>query len=123
MPPTVLIVVIFCSVMGVAGLIRPQSVVGFVGIDLSSQQAADARNEVRAVYGGFGIALAAVLIYASRDPALAHGVYLAISVAFLGMALGRLVALCIERSGFWPRVFVPMELTLAGLLFYPIAWP
>ena len=75
------------------------------------------------MYGGFGIALAAVLIYASTKPDLAHGVYLDIAMAFLGMALGRVVALSIERDGFWPWCFVPMEMGLAALLIYPIVWP
>lgn len=120
MPIAVLIVTAFCMLMGLAALIRPQSVVGFISIDVSGKDALDARNEVRAVYGGFGIALAAVLIFASRNAELAAGIYLAVGMAFLGMGLGRLVSFCVEPAGFWPRWAVPMELCLAGLLFWQL---
>ena len=77
---------------------------------------ADARNEIRAVYGGFGIAIAALLVLVSGNATLRPGVMLAVAVALLGMAAGRVVSLLIERTGKWPVVFLVMETVLAALL-------
>jgi hypothetical protein len=101
-------VVLFLG-MGIHALARPHSVVASVGI---VPETADARNEVRAVYGGFGIATAVLLVVASEDIQLRSGVLLAVAVALLGMAAAgdqpfhraaRQVAVDIPgcRVGFW----------------------
>ena len=54
--------VVFFLGMGVCALVRPQFVVSFVKL---VPETADARNEVRAVYGGFGIAIAVLLAVAA----------------------------------------------------------
>ena len=109
----ILINVVFFLGMGICALVRPQFVVSFVKL---VPETADARNEVRAVYGGFGIAIAVLLVVAEHAPALRSGVLVAVAVALLGMAAGRVVSLFIERGGRWPWVFLVMESALAGLL-------
>ena len=111
----ILVNVVFFFVMGVSALVRPRSVVSFVQLVPGT---ADARNEVRAVYGGFGIAVSALLVYAANDPDTRSGVLLAVAVALLGMALSRVVSLFIERPGKWPVMFMFMESALAGLLLW-----
>lgn len=109
----VLINVLFFLGMGICALVRPQFVVSFVQL---VPETADARNEVRAVYGGFGIAIAGLLVVAGQDAGLRSGVLLAVAVALLGMAAGRVVSVSLERGGRWPWVFLVMECALAGLL-------
>ncbi len=107
--------VVFFLGMGVCALVRPQFVVSFVKL---APETADARNEVRAVYGGFGIAIAVLLAVAAQDVGLRSGVLLAVAVALLGMAAGRVVSFGLERAGRWPWVFLVMETALAGLLLW-----
>ena len=104
--------------MGALGLVSPTRLVAPFGIELTG---ADARSEVRAVYGGFGIAVGAVLITAAQcdDTGWRHGVATAIGVALAGMAFGRLISRLRERpGGFYPVWFYFwVEVVLAGLLF------
>ena len=111
----ILVNAVFFFAMGLAALVRPRFVVSFVQMLPAT---VDARNEVRAVYGGFGIAVSVLLVYAAYHDAIRAGVLLAVAVALLGMALGRLVSLFVERPGRWPILFMLMELTLAGLLLW-----
>ena len=83
------------AVMGVGALVVPDRVTEQFGIPPLSIAG---RNEVRAVYGGFGIAMAAMLIVASTSTDLRLGVCLTIGVALIGMAVGRLVSAVIDRS-------------------------
>ena len=83
------------AVMGVGALVVPDRVTE--QFDVPTLTIAG-RNEVRAVYGGFGIAMAAMLIVASSSMDLRLGVGLTIGVALIGMAVGRLVSAVIDRS-------------------------
>jgi hypothetical protein len=113
MTPGIALNAAFFLGMGLCALARPALVVAFVGLVPGT---ADARNEIRAVYGGFGIAIAALLVLVSGNATLRPGVMLAVAVALLGMAAGRVVSLLIERTGKWPVVFLVMETVLAALL-------
>ena len=104
---------IFFFGMGILAIISPKFVVSFVGLVPSVP---DARNEVRAVYGGFGLGISALLVLVPEDAELRSGVLLTVAVALLGMALGRVLSLVIERGGKWPWIFLVMETVLAGLL-------
>lgn len=111
--PQIGLAALFFFGMGVAALIRPAFVVSFFGM---KPHGADARSEIRAVYGGFGIALGGLLTATIQYPELAAGVYITIATALLGMALGRIVSAVIERPGRWPVVFFFVEIILALLL-------
>ena len=113
----ILVNAVFFFLMGASALVRPRSVVSFVNLEPDT---ADARNEVRAVYGGFGIAIAVLLASAPSYPRFRDGVLIAVAVALLGMALGRLISFAIERPGPWPVVFVVLESTLAALLLFSL---
>ncbi|MGP8301186.1 DUF4345 domain-containing protein [Streptomyces inhibens] len=91
---------LFLLGMGLYGLAAPARLVRPFGIRLDG---ATARTEVRAVYGGFGVAMAALLGWAAADPAdaLRRGAVLAVAVALLGMAGGRLAARLAEPPGPW----------------------
>ena len=69
MTPGIALNAAFFLGMGLCALARPALVVAFVGLVPGT---ADARNEIRAVYGGFGIAIAALLMLRRRR-ARTHG--------------------------------------------------
>jgi hypothetical protein len=102
-PNTVIIAAaaLFFLGMGVLALLRPAAIVAPFGISLSGPEA---RLEVCAVYGGFGIAVAALLGVAALDPAAHRGEVLAVAVALLGMAGGRVLGRVRDR----PRAFYPV---------------
>ena len=104
------------AVMGVGALVVPDRVTEQFGIPPLSIAG---RNEVRAVYGGFGIAMAAMLIVASTSMDLRLGVGLTIGVALIGMAVGRLVSAVIDRSlPSRPLMYLVVELVAAGVILY-----
>lgn len=103
------------AAMGLAALWRPALVWRPFG---GTPETADLRNEVRAVYGGFGLAVGALLMASGVWPALAAGVRLALSVALLGMAAGRLVGFAVERAGPWPWCFAALEALAGAALWY-----
>jgi hypothetical protein len=77
------------------------------------------RNEVRAVYGGFGLAMAAGLAAALAVPGLRAGVCLAVAAALAGMAGGRLVSAGIDRTlGRLPALYLMLEAVMAAALAY-----
>lgn len=102
--------------MGLYGLTAPAALIRPFGIALPS---ADARSEVRAVYGGFGVAVALVLAAASVDVGgIRTGAATAVAVALLGMGFGRLVGRLVDaRHRFYPNWFsFWVEITCAALL-------
>jgi len=102
--------------MGVIALLQPSRVTRCFSL---ATIPADMQNEVRAVYGGFGLAMAALLVAATRVESIKSGVLLSVAVALLGMALGRLVSLLIDRSvGKYPYLFLGLECLLGGTLLY-----
>ena len=118
----VVLVAAFFAGMGALGLARPEQVVGRFGTVLPG---VDARNEVRAVYGGFGVAVAALLGTAlAAGDEFRDGVLAAVAVSLVGMAVGRLVGFVLERPASWrsPTVlFLAVELVLAALLCVGLA--
>lgn len=93
-------------VMGCAALLSPASIGRYFDIQINS---VDGRNEVRAVYGGFGVAVALALTVAARFDSLRPGTVACVSLALAGMASGRLVSALLERPGRWPWIFCAIE--------------
>ncbi|MDN0198193.1 DUF4345 family protein [Streptomyces sp. S.PNR 29] len=110
-------VALFFLGMGLFGLVAPTALIRPFGIEL---RVPEARGEVRAVYGGFGVGFGILLgwaaLHASGD--LRRGIVLAAAVALAGMALGRLVSRAVEGpSAFYPAWFYFwVEVLGAGLL-------
>lgn len=102
--------------MGAVALVRPARVTEQFGIE---RLTADGRNEVRAVYGGFGAAMALTLGTAVLVEPLRAGVGFTVGAAALGMAIGRLVSATIDRSfGRAPRLYFIIESIAASTLVY-----
>ncbi|MEU0453565.1 DUF4345 family protein [Streptomyces sp. NPDC006129] len=110
-------VALFFLGMGLFGLVAPGALTRPFGIELTGPEA---RAEVRAVYGGFGVAVGALLAWTVLGAAggLRSGVVLTVAVSLAGMAFGRLVARAVERpSAFCPSWFYFwVEATGAALL-------
>ncbi|TCO44961.1 uncharacterized protein DUF4345 [Kribbella antiqua] len=113
----ILVVAAFFAGMGVLGLASPAALVRPFGIQVAGPHA---RTEVRAVYGGFGIAVAGLLVVAAFDDGIRRGAVIAVAVALAGMATGRLIGRIFDR----PATFYPIwfyfwvELVLAAVLWF-----
>ena len=104
----------FFALMGLLALVKPNRILAPFGIH---PLPVDAANEVRAVYGGFGIAIALLLFATLEFESIRIGARLAVAAALLGMAAGRIVAAAVDRRfGPYPRIFLVVEVVLAGML-------
>jgi hypothetical protein len=112
----VVIAVLFFG-MGAYALAAPRALIRPFGVTLESPTS---RSEVRAVYGGFGLAIAAVLFYAAfRGGDLQKGVLITVGIALAGMASGRIVsAILDDRAPFYPNwLYFIVEAVAAAALF------
>lgn len=108
---------VFFLGMGIYALAAPASLIRPFGITLGE---AAARSEVRAVYGGFGLAIAGVLVFAAVNPGdVRTGILIAVAAALAGMAFGRVVAAVVgDRTAFYPNWFYFLvEAVAAAALF------
>jgi len=111
----VTIVALLFFFMAIAAFLNPRNLLTrYVGI---SAETADGRNEIQAVYGGLGIAIAVVLMLPIWMPAAKAGVTIAIGGSLVGMASGRVIAALRERPGRWPLIFFCVESMGAMLVF------
>jgi len=100
--------------MGVGALLAPGLVLRQFGVKALTKAG---RNEVRAVYGGFGVAAGLILLYADMTPAVREGVLLAVIAALLGMAAGRAFSFVTDRAvGLAPALYFIVEIAAAALL-------
>ena len=109
-----LVVAVLFAGMGIAALVSPAFIWAPFGVAPTTPEA---RNEVRAVYGGFGLALAALLILTDDSAALREGALVAVAVSLYGMAAGRLLSALVEPRALlsWPGFFLLVELGLGSL--------
>lgn len=109
------VIAIGFAAMGLAALVRPAVVWAPFGVEPST---AGARSEVRAVYGGFGLALAGLLVWVLETaPAARTGVLLTVAVSLFGMAAGRALSGLVEPRALWgwPGVFLLIEVGAGAL--------
>jgi hypothetical protein len=96
----IILAAVFFLGMGLFALARPAALIRPFGITLPIPES---RAEVRAVYGGFGLAIAGMLALAATHEALREGILLTVAAALGGMAFGRLVSVVVDR----PKAFYP----------------
>ena len=107
-----LIVAAAFAAMGAGAIAQPRMVLAQFGVPVDT---VDGRNEVRAVYGGFGLAIAALLAVAAlANPATADGIVVAVAAALGGMAAGRLISTAFERPPAAYPVWVYFAIEVAG---------
>jgi len=105
--------------MGLYALVAPASLIRPFGVTLGRPES---RAEVRAVYGGFGLAIAGVLVYAALNPSVSQPILITVAVALAGMAAGRLISAVVdERTAFYPNWFYFLvEVVLAVALVFAV---
>lgn len=111
------VIAVFFLGMGVYALAAPAALIRPFGVALKTSTS---RSEVRAVYGGFGLAIAAVLAYAAfREGDVQKGILITVGVALVGMALGRIVSAIVDaRTPFYPNwLYFIVEIVAGGALF------
>ncbi len=96
----IVIAAVFFTGMGIFALARPAALIRPFGIALPNPES---RAEVRAVYGGFGLAIAGMLALALTGHPARDGILITVAAALAGMAFGRLVSVVIDR----PKAFYP----------------
>ena len=101
--------------MGIIAILNPQFVADIVGY--KAILGIDGKNEIRAVYGGFGLLIAGLLYY-SKDTNLEIGVKLTVATSLIGMASGRIVSLMIDKEiNPMSVIFLSSEISMAAMLF------
>ncbi|GAB2769663.1 hypothetical protein GCM10027199_51010 [Amycolatopsis magusensis] len=108
----------FFLAMGAYALAAPAALVRPFRITADTPES---RSEVRAVYGGFGLAVAAVLVLAVVDGGeFRRGVVVTVALALAGMAAGRVVSRLVDKATrFYPIWFYfGVEAVAAGLLLW-----
>jgi len=100
MTVVIVLAAVFFLGMGVFALTRPAALIGPFGITLPIPES---RAEVRAVYGGSGLAIAGMLALAAAGHPARAGILITVAAALAGMAFGRLVSGVVDR----PKAFYP----------------
>jgi hypothetical protein len=100
----IVVAAVFFFGMGVYALAAPAAMIRVFGIKLPEPES---RSEVRAVYGGFGLAIAGVLAFAAvESSSVRTGIMITVGVAMAGMAFGRIASAVIDgRTPFYPNWF------------------
>ncbi|RBM22709.1 DUF4345 domain-containing protein [Prauserella sp. PE36] len=111
---------VFFFGMGVYALAAPAALVRPFGLTAT---APESRSEVRAVYGGFGLAIATLLgLSAAGLGGLRPGAVLAVAAALAGMALGRVVSRVVDApTAFYPVWFYCVVETVAAAALFAVA--
>lgn len=89
------LVALFFLFMGLQAILLPESLGNIVGFSLDVDRGP---NEMRAVYGGFGLAMAGMAWWAVFQTPVAEPYLIALAIALFGMAGGRIISLIIERE-------------------------
>jgi hypothetical protein len=116
----IVVIGVFFAGMGVYALVAPTAIIRPFGTTLGG---AAARSEIRAVYGGFGLAIAGVLAYAAvQGGDIRKGILITVSAALAGMAFGRVVSAVIdERTAFYPNWFYCLVEAIAAAALFAIS--
>jgi uncharacterized protein DUF4345 len=116
------VIAVFFLGMGVYALAAPVALVRPFGIRLGEPAS---RSEVRAVYGGFGLAIAGVLGYATvADGDVRRGILITVGVALAGMAFGRLASAVLgDRTAFYPNWFYFLVEFVAAVVLFGMCVP
>jgi len=107
-------IAVFFLGMGIAALIHPAWILSLFKTSVTTPEG---RNEVRAVYGGYGLAMSIMLAFSIYHPELRAGIILCVAFAMAGMASGRLISFVTDRkAGALPVLFFIVEILIAALL-------
>jgi hypothetical protein len=95
-------------IMALLAFASPASIVSYFG---TTELTVDGRNEVRAVYGGAGLAIAGLVAVAPHLPRFGPGILLTVALWLFGMASGRAISRAADGgAGFYPWLFFVIEI-------------
>jgi hypothetical protein len=116
----IVVIGVFFAGMGVYALAAPAALIRPFGVTLEQPAS---RSEVRAVYGGFGLAIAGVLAYAAvAGGDVRTGILITVGAALAGMAFGRLVSAVLgDRTAFYPNWFYCLVEAIAAAALFAIS--
>ncbi len=104
----------FFLYVGVRGLADPSGTLSYFS---AGTLGPDMRNEVRAVYGGYGIAVGCLLVTTIWLSSIKTGARAGVLVSVGGMAAGRTVSFAMESAeGGFPLLILIVELVLVVML-------
>ena len=111
---------VFFLGMGLYALAAPAALIRPFGV---TPETPTSRSEIRAVYGGFGLAIAAVLVYAAwRGGDVGKGIVITVGIALAGMALGRVASAVVDdRTPFYPNWFYGIVEVVAAAALFAVA--
>ncbi|HTQ18337.1 DUF4345 family protein [Mycobacterium sp.] len=114
------IMAVFFFGMGVVALAAPAAMLRPFAITLAEAQS---RSEVRAGYGGYGLAMAAILAIAAVDSGFHRsGIMITVGAALAGMAFGRLASAVVDkRTSFYPNWFYFLVETIGAAVLLATA--
>lgn len=113
---SVCVIAALFAAMGVFALVWPARISALVG---TPELTLAGRNEVRAVYGGFGLAVASALVWGLVSPRLGPGIFFALGLAVWGMAAGRVISVLVDKkSELLPWIFFAVELVAGAVLIF-----
>ena len=101
-------------VMGLLAFASPALVANYAVL---SELTIDGRNEVRAVYGGAGLAIAGLVAVAPHLPRFGPGILLTVALWLFGMASGRIISRFADGgAGFTSWLWFTVEVVSGGAL-------
>jgi Domain of unknown function (DUF4345) len=111
---------VFFAGMGVYALAAPAALIRPFGTTLGGPAS---RSEIRAVYGGFGLAIAGVLVFAIVEQGdIRTGILITVGAALAGMAFGRIVSAVVDdRTAFYPNWFYFVVESVAAAALFAIS--
>jgi hypothetical protein len=111
---------VFFAGMGIYALAAPAAIIRPFGITLGGTAS---RSEIRAVYGGFGLAIAGMLAYAAfAEGDLRKGILITVGAALAGMAFGRLLSAVVDdRTPLYPNWFYCLVEAVAAAALFAIS--
>ena len=111
---------VFFLGMGLYALAAPAALIRPFGV---TPETPTSRSEIRAVYGGFGLAIAAVLVYAAwRGGEVGKGILITVGIALAGMELGRVASAVVDdRTPFYPNWFYGIVEVVAAAALFAVA--
>jgi drug/metabolite transporter superfamily protein YnfA len=106
------------TVLGLAGLLYPDRVMGVLGFGiLNTANAAAVMGEIRATYGGLFVVLGVYTLLTAMDPAGNRSRLMFIGLLWLGACAGRLLGVNLNGNPGLPGwVAVAFELIMGGAL-------
>jgi drug/metabolite transporter superfamily protein YnfA len=104
--------------MGLAALIYPERVLGFLGFAVfNASESAAALGEIRATYGGIFVVLGIFTLLATGNPAAHRSRLLLLALIWLGALAGRLFGVSVDGNpGIFGWLSALFEAAMGGML-------